>query len=116
MIRKWIVTGAGLLWIALGMATGAGKLWAAPRAAQDQAKPGYTLPEYNAYKAADAEQNPQQKIQKLDDFVKTYPNSTLMPYIYRDYYLTDYALKNFPGAIHYTDRQLGLGDRIDSQG
>ena len=33
MIRKWIVTGAGLLWIALGMGSGAGKLWAAPQAA-----------------------------------------------------------------------------------
>jgi len=63
MTRKRILTGAGLLWIALGMGFGAGKVWAAPGAPQDQAKSGYTLPEYNAYKAADAEQNPQQKNQ-----------------------------------------------------
>ncbi len=116
MIRKWIVTGAGLLWIALGMGSGAGKLWAAPRVPQDQAKPGYTLPEYNAYKAADAEQNPQQKVKMLDDFVKTYNNSTLMPYIYRDYYATYMALKNFAQAIEYADRMIALGDKIDATG
>jgi tetratricopeptide (TPR) repeat protein len=115
MIRKWIVTGAGLLWIALAMGSSAGNLWAAPQAAT-AAKPGYTLPEYNAYKAADAETNPQQKIAKLDDFVKTYNNSTLMPYIYRDYYQTYMALKNFAQAIEYSDRMIALGDKIDTTG
>jgi hypothetical protein len=112
MMRKWIATGAGLLVIALG--AGTAKSWAVP---QDQAaKPAYTLAEYNSYKAADAEQNPQQKIKALDDFVKQYPNSTLMPYIYRDYYLTDYALKNFAGTIDYADRMIALGDKVDTQG
>ncbi|HVA94891.1 MAG TPA: tetratricopeptide repeat protein [Candidatus Dormibacteraeota bacterium] len=116
MMRKWMVTGAGLLWIALGIGTGTGKLWAAPQAANTQAKPTYTLAEYNAYKAADAQQNPQQKIKLLDQFVKTYPISTLMPYVYRDYYLTDYALKNFSGTIEYADKMVGLGDKVDTQG
>ncbi len=113
MMRKWMVTGAGLLWIALGMGTGAGKLWAAP---QDQAKPAYTLAEYNQYQAADKEQNPQAKVKALDDFVKAYPNSSLMPYIYRDYYSTYMALKNYAQAIEYTDRMIALGDKIDSTG
>ena len=39
MMRKWMVTGAGLLWIALGLGSGAGKLWAAPQAAEE---PGET--------------------------------------------------------------------------
>jgi tetratricopeptide (TPR) repeat protein len=116
MMRKWILTGAGLLWLALGMGSGAGNLWAAPQAAADQAKPGYTLPEYNAYKGADAEQNPQQKIKMLDDFVKTYNNSTLMPYIYRDYYTTYMALKNYAQVIEYADRMIALGDKIDATG
>jgi hypothetical protein len=116
MIRKWIVTGAGLLWIALGIGSGAAKLWAAPQAPADQAKPGYTLAEYNQYQAADKEQNPQQKIKALDDFTKAYPNSTLMPYVYRDYYTTYMALKNFAQVIEYTDRMLALGDRIDASG
>ncbi len=81
-----------------------------------QAKPAYTLAEYNAYKDADGEQNPQQKITKLDAFVKQYPNSTLMPYVYRDYYLTDYGLKNFAGTMEYADKMIGLGDKVDNQG
>ena len=112
MIRKWILTGAGLLWILAG--TGTGRLLAAPQDAQQ--KPAYTLAEYNAYKAADAEQNPQQKIKLLDDFVKQYPASTLLPYIYRAYYLTNYALKNYAGTLEYADRQIALGDKIDAQG
>jgi len=116
MIRKWMVTGAGLLWMALAMGSGASKLWAAPTPAQDQAKPAYTLAEYNQYQAADKETNPQQKIKLLDDFVKAYPNSTLMPYVYRDYYTTYMALKNFAQVIEYTDRMIALGDKIDATG
>src|ERR1700692_1915600 len=116
MIRKWIVTGAGLLWIALGIGSSAGNLWAAPQAAPDQAKPGYSLAEYNQYQAADKEANPQLKVKALDDFVKAYPNSTLMPYIYRDYYTTYMALKNFAQAIEYADRMIALGDKIDATG
>src|SRR5579862_2153180 len=116
MKRKWIVTGAGLLWIALGLATGAGKLWAVPQAATDQAKPAYTLAEYNQYQAADKEANPQQKVKALDDFVKAYPNSSLMPYVYRDYYTTYMALKNYVQTIEYCDRMIALGDKIDAQG
>src|SRR5277367_7025177 len=110
MMRKSMVMGAGLLCMVLGMGSGALKVWAAPPAAQDQAKPAYTLAEYNAYKMADAEQNPQQKVKLLDDFVKAYPNSTLMPYIYRDYYTTYMALKNFGQVIEYADRMIALGD------
>jgi len=104
------LTGAGLLLIVAGT----GRLLAAPQDAQQ--KPAYTLAEYNAYKAADAEQNPQQKIKLLDDFVKQYPASTLLPYIYRAYYLTNYALKNYAGTLEYADRQIALGDKIDAQG
>src|ERR1035437_5452674 len=114
MMRKWMVMGAGLLWVLLGTGPRAGSLWAVPQAQQQ--KPAYTLAEYNAYKAADAEQNPQQKVAKLDAFVKQYPDSTFLPYVYRDFYLTDYALKNYAGTIEYCDRQLALGDKVDTQG
>ena len=86
------------------------------RRRQDQAKPAYTLAEYNQYKAADKEANPQQKVKLLDAFVKEYPNSTLMPYVYRDYYTTYMALKNFAQAIEYADRMIALGDKIDTTG
>jgi tetratricopeptide (TPR) repeat protein len=116
MMRKWMVTVAGLLWIALGVGSSAQKVWAAPQAAQDQAKPGYSLAEYNQEQAAEKEQNPQQKIKLLDDFVKAYPNSTLMPYVYRAYYSTYMALKNYAQVIEYADRMIALGDKIDAAG
>jgi len=120
MIRKWMMTGAGLFLVALFLGIGAGKLQAAPQApaagAQDPTKLCYTLPEYNAYKDADGEANPQQKITKLDSFAKQYPNSCMMPYIYPDYYKSYIALKNFAQAIEYADRQNALGDKIDTAG
>jgi hypothetical protein len=117
MKRSLIVIGAGLMFVAAGAGSSAGKLWAGEAAAQDAAaKPCYALPEYNTYKAASGEQNPQQKIKMLDDFVKAYPMSCMMIYVYRDYYLTDYALKNFAGTIDYADRMIGLGDKVDTQG
>jgi tetratricopeptide (TPR) repeat protein len=116
MNLKRILTGAGLLGIALALGSSAGNAWAAPQAA-GQAKPGsYTMAEYNQYQAADKEQNPQAKVKGLDDFVKAYPNSTLMPYIYRDYYQTYMALRNYAQAIEYCDRMIALGDQIDTTG
>ena len=116
MMRKSMVTGAGLLWIALAMGSGAAKLRSATPPQDAAAKPAYTLAEYNQYQAADKEANPQAKVKALDDFVKAYPNSSLMPYIYRDYYSTYMALKNFAQTIEYTDRMIALGDKIDTTG
>ena len=79
--------------------------WAAP---QDQAKPSYTLPEYNAYQAAHNETNPANKVKLLDDFVAKYPMSALMPYVYSDYYLAYYAQKNYPKTIEYADKLLPI--------
>jgi tetratricopeptide (TPR) repeat protein len=116
MTRKWIVAGACMFWITLGAATGAVSLWAAPQEQQQQQKPAYTLAEYNAYQAAHTTQNPQQRVQALDAFIKQYPNSSLLPYVYRDYYITEYALKNYGATIEYGDRMLALGDKVDTQG
>jgi hypothetical protein len=113
MTRKWISMCVGLLWATLGAEAGTGKVWADPQ--DQQQKPAYTLAEYNVFKAADAEQNPQEKIKQLDDFVKQFPDSTLMPYIYRDYYQTDYALKNFDGTIENADRVVVLSDKVGTQ-
>src|ERR1700745_2400533 len=51
----------------------------------------------------------------LENLIRQYPNSKLMPYIYRDCYLTDYALKNFAGAMDYADRIIALGNEVDAQ-
>jgi hypothetical protein len=86
--------------------------------AQDQQppadqRPPYTLPEYNAYQRAFNEQNATQRVKLLDDFVAQYPNSNLLPYAYRVYYLAYNELKNYPKVIEYADREVALGDKVD---
>jgi tetratricopeptide (TPR) repeat protein len=106
---KWF--GVACLAMALWIFGGAVAAGAAPQ--DQQQKPNYTLAEYNAYQAAHNEKDPQARIKSLDDFVSKYPMSALIPYIYRDYYLTYYQLKNYPQTIEYVDRLLTLGDKID---
>jgi tetratricopeptide (TPR) repeat protein len=89
---------------------------AAPAAAaQDQSKTTYTLPEYNAFQAANSEKDPQARLKLLDDFVAKYPNSTLMPYVDTLYYQTYSQLKNYPKTIEWADKLVALGDKVDAQ-
>jgi len=90
-------------------AQGGGATAAAPAAQQ----PPYTLAEYNAYQAANAEKDPQAKIKLLDAFVGTYPNSALLPYVYRAYYVSYYQLKNYPQTLAFADKLLALGNKVD---
>jgi len=83
-----------------------------PRPAMAQ-QTSYTLPEYNAYQAAQAEKDSAARIKLLDDFVAKYPASTLMQYIDQLYYQTYYQMKNFPKAVEYTDKLIALGDKAD---
>jgi tetratricopeptide (TPR) repeat protein len=86
--------------------------FAAQAAAQDQ-KPSYTIPEYNAFQAANAEKDPAAKIKDLDDFVAKFPSSTLLQYVYQLYYQTYLQMKNYPKAIEYADKLVAMGDKID---
>ena len=81
-------------------------------AAQDQ-KPSYTIPEYNAFQAANAEKDPAAKIKLLDDFVSKFPSSTLMQYVNQLYYQTYLQMKNYPKAIEYADKLVAMGDKVD---
>ena len=102
-VCRWISTACVGITLLVG---GSGVVaWAAP---QDQAKPSYTLPEYNAYQAAHNETNPANKVKLLDDFVAKYPMSALMPYVYSDYYLAYYAQKNYAKTIEYADKLLPI--------
>ena len=76
-----------------------------PQAAQ---KPAYTRAEYDAYQAAAAETNPQQKLKMLDDYVAKYPTSQLLLYVYDEYLKADSQLKNWPKVIEYFDKKLAL--------
>jgi hypothetical protein len=84
-------------------------------AAQDQSKTTYTMPEYNAFQAANSEKDPQARLKLLDDFVAKYPNSTLMPYVDTLYYQTYSQLKNYPKTIEWADKLVALGDKVDAQ-
>jgi tetratricopeptide (TPR) repeat protein len=94
----------------------AGWLGHSPAWAQQQQPGGYTRQEYDAYQAAVNEKNAQQRIKLLDDFVAKYPQSELMIYLYRPYYLGYYELKNFPKAIEYSDKLLAQGEKVDVNG
>jgi tetratricopeptide (TPR) repeat protein len=77
-------------------------------------KPGYTMPEYNGWQAADAEKNLAAQLKLLDDFVAKYPNSALLNYIYALYYKNYGAQKNFPKTIEYCDKLIALGDKASA--
>lgn len=88
-----------------------------PAAAQEKhdcSGPGqhYTMAEYNAYQAAAAEKNPPAQIKLLDDFMAKYPASCLLNYVYPLYYKNYFAQKNYPKAIEYVDKMIGLGDKV----
>jgi hypothetical protein len=104
---KWIGTAC------VGVALLAGTAAVVAAAPQGAAAPGYTLPEYNAYQAEHNEQNPANKIKMADDFVAKYPMSTLMKYVYTDYYLAYYAQKNYAKTFEYVDKLLPLVDPTD---
>jgi tetratricopeptide (TPR) repeat protein len=108
------LTVKGILLIALIVLGASARPAAALGQPQDQSKPTYTIPEYNAFQAARAETNAQARVKLLDDFVTKFPNSTLMTYVYQLYYTTYAELKNYPKTLEYIDKLLALGDKVDA--
>jgi tetratricopeptide (TPR) repeat protein len=102
-----------IIFAALVLASLSPRAAVAQQAAATSQQPTYTLPEYNALQAAQAEKDPQAQIKLLDAFVAQYPNSTLMQYIYQLYYPAYYKLKNIAKAIEYADKLIALGDKAD---
>jgi hypothetical protein len=81
-----------------------------------QSKQPYTMAEYNSYQACAAEKVPATQVKCLDDFVSKYPNSALLIYVYPLYVQAYGQLKNYQKVIEYSDKVLGLGDKIDAGG
>jgi len=80
-------------------------------AAEPQAQPPkYTRAEYDAYQAAAAEKNPQQKIKLLDDFVSKYPTSALLTFVYNEYVTVYYQLHDWVKDVEYLDKFLALSE------
>ena len=108
MMRKWVAANA-IVWLGAALLC-----CAAPRASaqddQQSSKTPYTLPEYNAYQAAAGQTDPQAKVQALDDFVTKFPNSSLMPLVYQQYYTAYNQTKDYPKLIEYVDKFVAVPD------
>jgi tetratricopeptide (TPR) repeat protein len=114
MIRKCLLTKATLLSALVWTCMLAHPVATRAQQAQDQtAKPTYTIPEYNAFQAANAEKDAQARLKLLDDFGAKFPSSTLNPYVYQLYVKTYTELKNYPKVIEYADKLTALGDKVD---
>ena len=76
-------------------------------------QPAYTIPEYNAFQAAQAEKDPTAQVKDLDDFVSKFPNSTLLQYVYELYYQAYFKQKNYAKSIEYADKLIALDDKAE---
>lgn len=112
MMRKFLSVAVILLAGFAIASVSSSPLRAAQAAAQSQ-QPAYTIPEYNAFQAANAEKDPQAQIKLLDDFVSKFPNSTLLPYVYQLYYQAYFKQKAYAKTIEYADKLVALGDKAD---
>jgi hypothetical protein len=100
-------TNIGCLTVVFSMAVGL--VWSAPQGQQQTPSTAET----STYQEAHTEREAQSKIKLLDDFVSKYPMSVLIPYVYQEYYVAYYQLKNYVQTIEYVDRLLALGDKIN---
>jgi len=109
----------GIFLSAFAMLALSSRLAIANGAPQEAAKPAYTIPEYNAFQAANSEKDPTTKLKDLDDFVAKFPNSTLLQYVYQLYYQTYLQQKNYAKEIEYADKLIAvesadLGSRLQA--
>lgn len=104
---KWIGTGS----VAVMVLIAGSMIWAA--APQDQPQTPLASAEYSAYQTAHDEKDAQAKIKLLDDFTVKYPDSALALYVYQDYYVAYFSVKNYAQAAAYADKLLELGDKAD---
>ena len=80
-------------------------------AAQTKSAPRtYTAAEYNAYQAAQTEQDPSKRARMIDDFISQFPKSALLIYGYPLCYETYFVLKNYPRVLACADELVQLGE------
>ncbi|HEV8385967.1 MAG TPA: hypothetical protein VGQ11_13945, partial [Candidatus Acidoferrales bacterium] len=117
MKRNWLV--AAVILLALMTVP---MVWAAGQAAPQQPPPqqpqqqqqAYTKDEYDKFNAAVNEKDATQRVRLLDDFAAKYPNSTLLPYVFRDYVVAYTELRNNLKVMESADRFLALGEKVDT--
>ena len=69
----------------------------------------YTAAEYDAYQAAEQEQDANKRVRLIDDFISQYPKSALLIYVYPLCYQTYFLLKNYPRGMNCADELVQLG-------
>lgn len=118
-MQKFRFAGPVALCASLALAT-AGVTLAIPLAALHEsaqqpsdAKPQYTLAEYNAFQACLNEKVPATQTKCFEDFFVKYPESTLSIYSYRPMYLAYNQLKNYSKMIEYADKIITLGEKAE---
>ena len=80
-------------------------------AAQTKSAPRtYTAAEYNAYQAAEAEQDPSKRAFMIDDFISQFPKFALLVYVHPLCYETYFVLKNYPRVLACADELVQLGE------
>ncbi len=75
----------------------------------------YTAAEFNAYQAAQAEQDPSKRARMFDDFISQFPKSALLIYVYPLCYETHFVLKNYPRVLACADELVQLGEDATSE-
>jgi hypothetical protein len=80
-------------------------------AAQTKSAPRtYSAAEYNAYQAAEAEQDPSKRARIIDDFISQFPKSALLVCVYPLCYETYFVLKNYSRVLACADELIQLGE------
>lgn len=93
--KCWAVLAMGILVCALSLSA-------------QQAKPKYSIEEYNDYTAAINEQDAQARLRALDAFIQKYPESALRPFVFQNYLQTYAGMKRWDKVVEYADKFLEL--------
>ncbi|MBI2956635.1 MAG: hypothetical protein HYY26_04915 [Acidobacteria bacterium] len=81
---------------------------AGPAAADQQSEYQRKVEEYNAYQDVLQTQEPNQRLQAIENFLQTYPDSTYLSFVYQNYAETALLAQKFPKAMEAVDRFLAL--------
>lgn len=73
-----------------------------------QARPKYSIEEYNDYTAAINEQEPQARLRALEAFLQEYPESTLRPFVHQTYMQTASGLNRWGKVVEHAGKFLDL--------
>ncbi|MFQ5816452.1 MAG: tetratricopeptide repeat protein [Terriglobia bacterium] len=93
--NRWVMLALGILVLALSVPA-------------QQAKPPYSIQEYNDFTAAVNEQDPQARVRALDAFLQEYPESSLRPFVFQSYLEIYQKGLNWSKVVEYADKFLAL--------